>query len=102
MRGEDEETQVSCTLLEYGRRHGLSQQYLKASRGKGERDKARAAIAASLGGAEEGEDEAEEVSGRGWEERRGGASIAKILLVYCVCVLCVVCLMCVCVCVWCV
>ena len=69
MREEDEETLVSCTLLEYGQRHGLSQQHLKASRGKGERDKARAAIAASLGGKEEGEDEAEEVGGRSWEER---------------------------------
>ena len=90
MRGEDEETQVSCTLLEYGRRHGLSQQYLKASRGKGERDKARAAIAASLGGAEEGEDEAEEVSGSGWEERRGGwcqhCKDFTCLLCVCVCV----------------
>ena len=71
MRRDDEETQVSCTLLEYGRRHGLGQQHLKASKGKKEKDRAKAAIAASLSGKEEGEDEAaEEVSGQGWEDNR--------------------------------
>ena len=65
-------------MLEYGRRHGLVQQHLKASRAKGETDKARAAIAASLGGKEEGEEEAEEVRLGGDKGKGFQASIARM------------------------
>ena len=52
LQEEDEETQVSCTLLEYGRRYALGQ-LKKASKGKESKEAAKAAIAASLGGKEE-------------------------------------------------
>ena len=48
LRGQDEETSVSCTLLEYGRKYGLSA--VSKLKKKGEKDLNKSAIAASLGG----------------------------------------------------
>jgi hypothetical protein len=59
LREQDEETAVNCTLLEYGRRYGLSG--LTKMKKKGEKESAKAAIAASLGGQTEEEAAAEEV-----------------------------------------
>jgi hypothetical protein len=58
LREQDEETAVNCTLLEYGRRYGLSG--LTKMKKKGEKESAKAAIAASLGGQTEEEAAAEE------------------------------------------